>query len=69
MASDINHEINRLLHFAEQHDLINHEDRYYAANCLLDLLQADEYVPEEDLEFVIGIWPRSSSASSTAKAR
>ena len=26
-------------------------------------------VPEEDLEFVTGIWPRSSSASSTAKAR
>jgi len=50
MAIDINHEINRLLHFAEQHELINHEDRYYAANCLLDLLQAEEYVPEEDLD-------------------
>ena len=50
MAIDINHEINRLLHFAEQHELINHEDRYYAANCLLDVLQAEEYVPEEDLE-------------------
>ena len=26
-------------------------------------------VPEEGLEFATGIWPRSSSASSTAKAR
>ena len=25
-------------------------------------------VPEEDLEFATGIWSRSSSASSTAKA-
>ena len=49
MAIDINHEINRLLHFAKQHGMITREDRYYAANCLLDVLQVDEYVPEDDL--------------------
>ena len=39
-------EINRLLHFAKQHGLINEDDFYYAANLLLDVLQADSFEPE-----------------------
>lgn len=39
-------EINRLLHFAKQHGLINEDDLYYAANLLLDVLQADSFEPE-----------------------
>jgi UDPglucose--hexose-1-phosphate uridylyltransferase len=40
---DINNEINRLLHFALQQDLISSQDRIYAANRLLDVLQVPAY--------------------------
>ena len=59
--SDINHEINRLLHFAEQQKLMDKEDRVYAANLLLDVLQVEEYVPEaieEELETAAPILER-----------
>ena len=48
--SDINHEINRLIHFAMQRDLMKEEDRYYAANRLIDVLHVDEFTPEDDIE-------------------
>ena len=44
---DINHEINRLLNFAKQHDMLFEDDRYYAANRLVDVLQAEGYEPED----------------------
>ena len=44
---NINTEINRLLHFARQRGLINEEDLYYSANLLLDVLKAEEFVPEK----------------------
>ncbi len=47
---DINHAINRLLHYAKLHGMITREDRYYAANSLLDLLHADSFEPEEDID-------------------
>ncbi len=50
---DINHEINRLLHFSRQQGLIAKEDQFYAANRLLDVLQVEEFTPqavEEKLE-------------------
>lgn len=34
---DINHEINRLLHFSRQQGLIAKEDQFYAANRLLSM--------------------------------
>lgn len=43
---EINHEINRLLHFALQQGLMQPADTIYAANRLLDCLQAAEFVPE-----------------------
>jgi len=43
---EINHEINRLLHFALQQGLVAEEDIIYAANLLLDCLRLTEYVPE-----------------------
>ena len=43
----INTEINRLLNFARQQGLIDTSDEIYAANRLLDLFQAAEFVPEE----------------------
>ena len=49
----INHEINRLIHFARQQGLLGVEDVVYAANLLLDCLQVNEYeeeIPEEKLE-------------------
>lgn len=39
----INYEINRLLNFAMQQDLIEKTDRIYCANLLLDVLQTDEF--------------------------
>ncbi len=42
----INTEINRLLNFAVQQGLMQDCDRIYAANRLIDVLQAEEYVPE-----------------------
>lgn len=42
----INHQINRLLNFAWQKKLIEKTDMIYAANLLLDVLQAKEFVPE-----------------------
>lgn len=42
----VNHEINRLLHFAVKHGLMSDADRCYAANRLLDLLKGSEYAPE-----------------------
>ena len=39
MAIDMNYEINRLLNFAEQQNLIEPSDRAYSANLLLDCLQ------------------------------
>ncbi|MCI6158586.1 MAG: UDP-glucose--hexose-1-phosphate uridylyltransferase [Selenomonadaceae bacterium] len=47
---DINHAMNRLLHYAKLHGMITREDRYYAANSLLDLLHADSFEPEEDID-------------------
>ena len=47
---DINHEINRLLNFALQQGLLAEEDRYYAANRLLDCLDVAEFVPEQIAE-------------------
>ena len=44
--SDIQHEIARLLHFAEQQLLIAPEDTVYAANRLLDVLGVEAYEPE-----------------------
>lgn len=43
----INTEINRLLNFAKQRELINHEDFYYSSNRLIDVLKTAEFVPEE----------------------
>ena len=43
---NINLEINRLLNFALQQGLIAREDETYAANLLLDVLQADEFNPQ-----------------------
>jgi len=42
----INHEINRLVHFARQQGLLAAEDVVYAANLLLDCLQVNEYEEE-----------------------
>ncbi len=46
----INHSINRLINFAIQKQLMNDQDRYYAANRLIDLLHVSEYVSEEDIQ-------------------
>ena len=43
----MNHEINRLLHFALQHHLIAEEDFDYAANLLMDVLKLNEFEKEE----------------------
>ncbi|MBE6070635.1 MAG: UDP-glucose--hexose-1-phosphate uridylyltransferase [Clostridium butyricum] len=43
----INHEINRLLNFGLQNNLIAEEDRIYTANILIDLLKTSEYEYEE----------------------
>ena len=43
----INTEINRLLNFARQQNLIEPTDKIYSANRLIDLLRVAEYVPEE----------------------
>lgn len=43
----INREINRLLNFAKQQNLMEETDEFYAANKLIDLLHAAEFVPEE----------------------
>ena len=50
MKMSINHEINRLIHFAVQKNLMKEEDRYYAANRLLDVLKVAEFTPEDDIE-------------------
>lgn len=43
----INTEINRLLNFALQKNLIAESDKFYAANRLIDLLKVSEFVPED----------------------
>lgn len=43
----INTEINRLLNFAKQKNLIEETDVYYSANRLIDLLHVSEFIPEE----------------------
>lgn len=43
----INHEINRLLNFALQKNLIKEEDRIYASNMILGLLKLNEFEAEE----------------------
>ena len=43
----INREINRLLNFAKQQNLMAETDKFYAANKLIDLLHVAEFVPEE----------------------
>ena len=50
MKMSINHEINRLIHFAVQKNLMKEEDRYYVANRLLDVLKVAEFTPEDDIE-------------------
>ena len=46
----INYEINRLLNFAVQQELMNAEDFYYSANRLVDVLRLSEFEPEEMAE-------------------
>ena len=43
----INTEINRLLNFALQQNLIEETDKFYSANRLIELLKVSEFVPEE----------------------
>lgn len=43
----INHEINRLINFALQKNLIQEEDKIYTSNMLLGLLKINEFKPEE----------------------
>lgn len=43
----INTEINRLLNFAVQQNLIEPTDKFYSANKLIDLLHVAEFVPEK----------------------
>ena len=43
----MNHEINRLLNFAQQQGLLDQADRVYGANLLLAALQLEEFSPEE----------------------
>ncbi|MBR1396232.1 MAG: UDP-glucose--hexose-1-phosphate uridylyltransferase [Selenomonadaceae bacterium] len=43
----INTEINRLINFAIQQNLMEKSDTYYAANRLIDLLNVAEFIPEE----------------------
>ena len=42
----INHEINRLINFALQKDLISEEDRIYSINMLLGTLNLNEFEEE-----------------------
>lgn len=42
----MNHEINRLLHFAVEKQMITEDDLDYAANLLIDLLKEDEFIKE-----------------------
>ncbi len=48
----INTEINRLLNFALQKNLIKPTDKYYSANRLIDLLHVPEFAPEEISEIL-----------------
>ena len=43
----MNHEINRLIHFALSHSMIAKEDEDYAANLILDVMQGDQFEKEE----------------------
>lgn len=43
----MNHEINRLIHFARDHKMIKAADEDYAVNLLLDLLGMDSFEKEE----------------------
>ena len=43
----MNHEINRLIHFALQHRLIDENDMDYAINLLLEVLCLDDFEHEE----------------------
>lgn len=54
----INTEINRLLNFAIQHELMQEEDRHYACNRLLDVLQVHDFQPiviDEQLDIATSI--------------
>ncbi|MDQ0203131.1 UDP-glucose--hexose-1-phosphate uridylyltransferase [Pectinatus haikarae] len=44
---DINHEINRLLNFAQQQELLENADKIYSANLLLDVLRIDTFSEEK----------------------
>ena len=44
---NVNHEINRLLNFALEKNLIKHEDFIYSANSLIGILGLNEFTPEE----------------------
>ena len=43
----INNEINRLINFAIQQNLIESSDVFYSANRLIDLLKVSEFIPEQ----------------------
>ena len=45
----MNHEINRLLNFAQQQGLLDQADRVYGANLLLAALQLEEKVEDLDV--------------------
>ena len=53
----INHEINRLLNFGIQKELIQEDDKIYTANMLIGLLKADEFEPENINEELITATP------------
>lgn len=54
---DINHEINRLLNFALQKKLIKNFDVVYSVNLLLDVLEIEEYLPENITEQLAEVSP------------
>ena len=49
----INHEINRLINFALQQNLITEEDKIYSTNLLLGTLKLNEFDPEDtDIKYL-----------------
>lgn len=48
----MNHEINRLIHFALHHKMLSEEDIDYAVNLLLDLFNLETFEKEEIHEFL-----------------
>ena len=48
----INHEINRLIHFALHHKMLSEEDVHYAINLLLDLFGLETFEEEDIHEFL-----------------